>query len=375
MTVGVLTPYRGQVACITEALCDSVQPREDSTVVVRTADSCIGKEYWYSVISTVRVDQDATFVAEAERANVLNSRARSIMVYVGCRRTMQILRDTRAATLERGVSEYPFRAFADAAVVLRGPTFTHFSDPAPSALPHHHQCPRSFAASRLTFHAALIITGLPNWAHRAASLVIDPLIAASGVMHKYGVPRDALTDDRVGGMRDSPLGFGWMMKPDRAPLRQSTLSWIPIIRAADVPVVVTGTGAQLSERIPWDTLRYDGCAATPDTPVYEVQYGRLLQVACLQVTHMPADQHASRRATTHYNARLSGVVGRLLGIPAGDHTHEGHRDIGVTTEFTGCKWVVLLTPLARSECLRVFGGYTTTLHRLLAAAGLPAEWI
>ena len=59
------------------------------------------------------------------------------------------------------------------------------------------------------------------------------------------------------------------------------------------------------------------------------------------------------------------------------HCH--HRDIGVTTEFNRRKWVVLLTQLARSECVRVFGGYTTTLHRLRAAAAaaaeLPAEWI
>ena len=112
VTVGVLTPYRAQVAAVTAALNAAVGPRAAAGVRVATVDAFQGSEVDVAILTTVRARGHAHaslnhggvgFLDDARRLNVAVTRARQALWIVGCAATLggspawrALLQDARA---------------------------------------------------------------------------------------------------------------------------------------------------------------------------------------------------------------------------------------------------------------------------------------
>lgn len=83
--IAILTPYNGQVQCISEEVTPITSHLE-----VCTVDSFQGREMDVIIFSTVRCNADGVlgFTDDCNRINVLLTRAKRGLIGIGCKRTL-----------------------------------------------------------------------------------------------------------------------------------------------------------------------------------------------------------------------------------------------------------------------------------------------
>ncbi len=87
--VGVITPYREQVICVSNTLKDALGSEAAKEATVETVDSFQGKQMDVVIFSCVRAASGVGFVADVRRMNVAITRARRALWIVGNMATLQ----------------------------------------------------------------------------------------------------------------------------------------------------------------------------------------------------------------------------------------------------------------------------------------------